>query len=96
MAPTPHRVESATNDGTFAASNYGAPHHRDLISNVEGTKNSTLGDGTMVSVDQEGRLRQVHYANGTKVVRQATYCLVQSSNSSYWYGDDSGRWYPLD
>jgi hypothetical protein len=80
----------------FNASVYGSPCHRDLISDVEGSQNSTLCDGTMVSVDKAGRLRQVHYANGVKVVRQAAYCLVQAPDRSFWYGDDSGGWYPLD
>ncbi len=82
----------------FNSAAYGAILQKQLITPMEGTQNSTLTDGTVVCCDDEGRIRQAQYSSGAKVKRLYTYCLVQSSDSdsSYWYGDDNGRWYRLD
>jgi hypothetical protein len=80
----------------FNASAYGAVRQRNLITELEGTQNSTFYDGTVICSDGNGQVQQAHFANGTKSVRQATYCLVQSIDSAFWLGDKNGRWYPLD
>ncbi len=66
------------------------------IADFQGTASTRLVDGTKMAMDSSGRVTQVQYASGVAVRRHINYVLVRSANSSYWFGDSDGRWYPLD
>lgn len=73
-----------------------AAQQRNINPAMSGTTSNILCDGTMVRTDNEGRIKQASYSTGAKVNILESYCLVQSSNGMYWFGDAGGRWYPLD
>jgi len=73
-----------------------AINQRQLTTTMAGVNTSVLCDGTTIDTDSEGRVLQAVYASGTKVKRNANYCMVQSQDLGYWIGDKQGRWFPLD
>jgi hypothetical protein len=66
------------------------------ISDFQGSESTRLVDGTKMLLNSDGRVTQIQYASGATVRRHLNYVLVRSNNSSYWFGDNAGRWYPLD
>ncbi|MBI2810292.1 MAG: hypothetical protein HYX67_05650 [Candidatus Melainabacteria bacterium] len=66
------------------------------LANFEGTGSTRLIDGTKMKLNEEGRVCQIEYPSGATVRRHVEYVLVRSNNSSYWFGDSNGRWYPID
>ncbi len=66
------------------------------ISDFQGSESTRLVDGTKMLLNSDGRVTQIQYASGATVRRHLNYVLVRSNNSSYWFGDNEGRWYPLD
>jgi hypothetical protein len=49
-----------------------------------------------MQMNSDGRVTQIEYASGATVRRHINYVMVRSNNSSYWFGDCEGRWFPLD
>ncbi|MBS2001102.1 MAG: hypothetical protein U0103_02695 [Candidatus Obscuribacterales bacterium] len=66
------------------------------LSDFAGENSTRLVDGTQMKLNDDGRVSQIQYASGATVRRHQSYVLVRSSNSSYWFGDANGRWYPID
>jgi hypothetical protein len=66
------------------------------ISDFKGSESTRLMDGTRMLMNSDGRVTQIEYASGATVRRHVNYVMVRSNNSSYWFGDSAGRWYPLD
>ncbi len=55
-----------------------------------------LADGSRVMTDLNDRMVQVEYGSGATVVRHENYVLVQSADSSFWFGNSQGQWYVFD
>ena len=66
------------------------------LSDFQGSNSSRLVDGTQMKTNADGRISQIQYPSGATVRRHDSYVLVRSNNSSYWFGDSNGRWYPID
>ncbi len=66
------------------------------LSSLEGNNSTRLVDGTKMKLNDQGRVCQIEYPSGATVRRHEKYVLVRSNNSSYWFGDSNGRWYPID
>jgi hypothetical protein len=66
------------------------------LTDFDGSASTRLVDGTKMQMNDDGRVIQIQYASGATVRRHSDYVMVRSNNSSYWFGDCSGRWFPLD
>ncbi len=81
---------------SFDATRFSNVLEKSLLSDVGDMQRTTLSDGTKIDTDANGKVLQANYASGVQVRINTNFCLVKSGSSQYWYGDNNGRWYPLD
>lgn len=66
------------------------------LTDFSSTNSTRLTDGSVLELNAHGQVTQIEYAGGATVRRHRDYVLVRSNNSSLWFGDSNGRWYPFD